>query len=64
VPRNQAAYGVWIVLLSLLSLVCVIGMVWGELTNHRQWGGGFVGAILIAYSFILLLLRKGGWSGV
>ncbi len=62
--EESAPYGVWIALLALVSLVCVIGMVWGELTNNHLWTGGFVGVVLIAYSFILLLLRKGGLTGV
>jgi hypothetical protein len=64
VPEESTPYGVWIVLLALVSLVSVIGMVWGELTNHRLWTGGFIGVVLVAYSFILLLLRKGGLTGV
>ena len=62
--RDSGTYGTWIALLALLSLACVIGMVWGELTNHRLWTGGFIGVVLIAYSFILLYLRKGGFTGV
>ena len=57
-------YGIWIAILALASLLFVVGMVWGELTNHRLWTGGFIGAVLIAYSFILLLMRKGGFTGV
>jgi len=64
VPEESTPYGVWIVLLALVSLVSVIGMIWGELTNHRLWTGGFIGVVLVAYSFILLLLRKGGLTGV
>jgi hypothetical protein len=64
VQEEPMPYGVWIALLALVSLVCVIGMVWGELTNHRLWTAGFVGVVLVAYSFILLLLRKGGLTGV
>jgi hypothetical protein len=64
VQEESAPSGVWIALLALVSLVCVIGMVWGELTDHRLWTGGFIGVVLIAYSFILLLLRKGGLTGV
>lgn len=63
-PEESVPYGVWIALLALLSLACVIGMVWGELTNHRLWTAGFIGVVLIAYSVILLLLRKGGLTGV
>ncbi len=62
--EDSGPYGVWIALLALVSLVSVIGMVWGELTSHRLWTGGFIGVVLIAYSFILLLLRKGGLTGV
>lgn len=70
VGNNRAAtYGTWIALLSLLSFACVIGMVWAELTSpahpsHRLVGGALVGVVLLAYSFILLFLRKGGFSGV
>jgi hypothetical protein len=64
VQQESGAYGTWIVFLALVSLVCVIGMVWGELTDHRLWTAGFIGVVLIAYSFILLFLRKGGFTGV
>lgn len=61
---RASAYGAWIAALALLSLVCVIGIVWGELTSRRLLTGGLVGVILLAYSFILLFLRKGGFTGV
>jgi len=66
---RAAAYGMWIALLSLVSLVCVIGIAWAELTSpghpgHRLLGGGLIGVVLLAYSFILLFLRKGGFTGV
>jgi len=64
VTEESGPYGIWIALLALVSLVCVIGMVWGELTSHRLWTGGFIGVVLVAYSFILLFLRKGGFTGV
>ena len=64
VRDDAQAYGSWIVLLALVSLICVAGMIWGELTSHRLWGGTFIGILLLAYSFILLLLRKGGFTGV
>lgn len=63
-PEESTPYGVWIALLALLSLVCVIGMFWGEMTNQRLFTGGCIGGVLLAYSFILLLLRKGGLTGV
>ncbi len=61
---RAAAYGAGIVLLALLSLLCVIGIVWGELTGHRLVTGALVGVVLLAYSFVLLFLRKGGFTGV
>ena len=62
--EESGPYGTWIALLALVSLACVIGMVWGELTSHRLWTGAFIGVVLVAYSFILLFLRKGGFTGV
>ena len=62
--QDSGPYVTWIVFLAILSLVCVIGMIWGELTNNRLWTAGFIGVVLIAYSFILLFLRKGGFTGV
>jgi len=61
---RASTYATWIAILSLVSLVCVVGIVWGELTNHHLLGGSLVGVILLAYSFILLFLRKGGFTGV
>jgi hypothetical protein len=51
-------------MLALLSLVCVIGIFWGELTGRRLLTGVLVGIVLLAYSFILLFLRRGGFTGV
>ena len=62
--QDSGPYVTWIAVLALLSLVCVLAMVWGELTNHRLLTGGLTGVVLIAYSFILLFLRKGGLTGV
>lgn len=75
--RRQAVYGLWIAVLSVLSLACVVGIVWAELTSvhpppphatvwtdHRLFGGALIGIVLLAYSFILLFLRKGGFTGV
>jgi hypothetical protein len=64
VQQDSGPYVTWIAFLAIVSLVCVIGMVWGELTDHRLWTAGFIGVVLIAYSFILLFLRKGGFTGV
>jgi len=64
VSDRASAYTMWIVLLSALSFVCVLGMVWGELMNHHHVTAALIGVVLLAYSFILLLLRKGGFTGV
>ncbi len=61
---RAGAYVAWIVGLALLSLVCVLGIFWGEAAGDRQLGGALVGVVLLAYSFILLFLRKGGFTGV
>jgi hypothetical protein len=61
---REARYGAWIVILALVSLAAVVAIAWGELGGHRLVGGGAVGVVLLAYSFILLFLRKGGFTGV
>ncbi len=52
-----------IVLLSALSLLFAVGILYGEATDRWYLGGGFVGALLITYSFVVLLLRKMGLIG-
>jgi len=47
----------------------VIGIAWAEVISsghpgYRLVGGGLIGVVLLAYSFILLFLRKGGFTGV
>ncbi len=59
--RNLYAAG--IIILGVLSLAFAAGIVYGEATDLWFFGGGLVGALLIAYSFILLLLRKLGIIG-
>ena len=49
-----------IVVLGLLALLFAVGIIYGEATNRWFLGGGLVGALLLAYSFILLFLRKLG----
>lgn len=56
-------YAAGIVVLSALSLVFAAGILYGEAVDHWFLGGGLVGALLIAYSFIVLLLRKMGIIG-
>jgi hypothetical protein len=61
---RSVVYARWIALLALVSLAAVVGMIWGELSGHRLVTGALVGVVLLAYSFILLFLRKGGFAGV
>lgn len=61
---RTARYNAWIVILALVSLAAVVAIAWGELAGQRLLGGGAVGVVLLAYSFILLFLRKGGFTGV
>lgn len=59
----QSLYAAGIVLLSALSLLFAAGMLYGEAADRWFLGGALVGALLIAYSFIVLLLRKMGIVG-
>jgi hypothetical protein len=59
----RTVYVMGIVLLSALSLLFAVGIIYGEATDRWFLGGGAVGALLIAYSFIVLLLRKMGMVG-
>ena len=61
---REARYSTWIIVLALLSMAAVVAIAWGEVAGQRLVGGGAVGVILLAYSFILLFLRKGGFTGV
>ncbi|HLW47637.1 MAG TPA: hypothetical protein VKW09_07710 [bacterium] len=61
---REARYGTGIMVLALVSLAAVLAIAWGEVAGHRLVAGGAVGVILLAYSFILLFLRKGGFTGV
>lgn len=59
----RSLYAAGIVLLSGLSLVFAAGILYGEASDRWFLGGALVGALLIAYSFIVLLLRKMGIVG-
>ena len=59
----RSIYVVGIVVLSGLSLLFAVGIIYGEATDQWFLGGGFVGALLIAYSFIVWLLRQVGLIG-
>ncbi len=59
----RSLYTAGVALLSALSLVCAAGILYGEASDRWFLGGAMVGALLIAYSFIVLLLRKIGIVG-
>ncbi|HET6947493.1 MAG TPA: hypothetical protein VFJ45_06740 [bacterium] len=59
--RNLYLAGV--VLLSGLALLFALGILYGEATDRWFFGGAMIGALLLAYSFIMLLLRKMGIIG-
>lgn len=65
----RSIYAAGILILGLLALVFAVGIVVGEATASPQhptgwfFGGAMIGALLIAYSFIVLLLRKMGMIG-
>ncbi|MHB8732835.1 MAG: hypothetical protein ACYDAB_13715 [bacterium] len=61
---REARYSAGIMILALVSLAAVVAIAWGEVAGQRLVGGAAVGVILLAYSFILLFLRKGGFTGV
>lgn len=61
---RESRYGARIIILALVSLAAVVAIAWGEVAGQRLVGGVAVGVILLAYSFILLFLRKGGFTGV
>lgn len=49
--------------LSGLSLLFALGIVVGEATDRWFFGGALVGALLLAYAAIVLLLRRMGIIG-
>lgn len=59
----RSLYGVGIIALSGLALLFAAGIVVGEATDRWLFGGALIGALLIAYSFIVLLMRKLGMTG-
>lgn len=61
---RETRYGTWIAVLSIVSFVAVLVIAWGEHAGQRLVGGAAIGVVLLAYSFILLFLRKGGFTGV
>ena len=59
----RSLYAVGILVLSALALAFAVGIIVGEATNRWLFGGAFVGGLLLAYSFVVLLLRKMGMIG-
>ena len=57
------AYIAAIGFLSALSLVFAAAIFYGEGTDQWYLGGAAVGALLLAYSLIVLVLRKMGLVG-
>jgi hypothetical protein len=47
-----------IVALSALAAVCVALMIYGEWSSRYLLSAGALGALLVLYSFIVLLFRK------
>ena len=56
-------YGLGVLAMAALSILFAFGIVAGEATDRWFFVGALVGALLIAYSVIVLLLRKMGMSG-
>ena len=52
-----------ILFLCAVALVFALGIVVGEATDRWLFGGALIGGLMIAYSFVLLLLRKMGLIG-
>lgn len=59
----RTAYRWGILFLCAVALVFALGIVVGEATDRWLLGGALIGGLLIAYSFVLLLLRKMGLVG-
>ncbi|MBI4280157.1 MAG: hypothetical protein HY660_17025 [Armatimonadetes bacterium] len=59
---GRRRYGLVLLLLIAAAAVCAVGVLVGELTGRWNLGGVFLGVLLIVYSFIVLVLRKGGFT--
>lgn len=59
----RTAYRIGILFLCTVALVFALGIVVSEATDRWLFGGALIGGLLIAYSFVLLLLRKMGLIG-
>ncbi len=56
-------YVVGVVALAALSMAFAGGIIYGEVSDRWDLGGALIGALLLSYSFIVLLLRKLGLIG-
>lgn len=56
-------YIIALLLLSGFSLLFALGILVGEATNRWFFGGAMIGALLLAYSLIMLVLRRMGIIG-
>jgi multisubunit Na+/H+ antiporter MnhF subunit len=56
--RDGGAYLGIVALLSLAGLACVGIMLYGEWTSDRLIGSGALGALLMLFSAVVVLLRK------
>ena len=59
----RSLYGLGVLAMAAISVGCAIGIVAGEATDRWFFGGAMAGALLIAYSLIVLFLRKMGMVG-
>lgn len=59
----RSVYSAGVVVLAGLSMLFALGIIFGEATDRWDLGGTLIGALLLAYSFIVLLLRKLGMIG-
>lgn len=57
------AYVASIGMLSAIAILSAAGILYGEATDQWYLGGASVGVLLLAYSFVVLVLRKMGLIG-
>jgi hypothetical protein len=59
----RTIYALGILFLCAISLVFAVGIIVGEATDRWLLGGALIGGLLLAYSFVVLLMRKMGLIG-
>ncbi len=60
---ERARYGRFVLFFTLLALAAAGGILAGEFTGRTLAAGGMIGLLLVAYSFVILFLRKAGLIG-